>query len=127
MNRMIDKLIHHVVNSTDSFRELFALYFGIVAAAALVFSYAEDKSFGDSLWWSFVTAMTVGYGDFAPVTLIGRAVAVVLMHIVPLFVIPLVVVRLLRTVVRDENEFSHLEQETMKADIAAIRKALKIE
>lgn len=36
-------------------------------------------SFGDSLWWSFVTATTVGYGDISPVTGIGRLIALVLM------------------------------------------------
>jgi hypothetical protein len=49
------------------------------------------------------------------------------MHLVPLFVIPLVIVRLLRTLVEDEHEFTHVEQERIKSDLAAIKKALKIE
>lgn len=36
-------------------------------------------SFGDSLWWSFVTASTVGFVDMAPETGAGRLIAVVLM------------------------------------------------
>lgn len=33
-------------------------------------------NFGDALWWACVTITSVGYGDIAPVTLIGRFVAV---------------------------------------------------
>jgi voltage-gated potassium channel len=36
-------------------------------------------NYGDALWWSVVTITSVGYGDQYPVTLAGRAVAVVLM------------------------------------------------
>lgn len=34
---------------------------------------------GDAIWWGFTTISTVGYGDFAPVTLAGRTIAVGLM------------------------------------------------
>jgi voltage-gated potassium channel len=34
---------------------------------------------GDALWWSFVTITTVGYGDFFPVTPLGRVTGVAVM------------------------------------------------
>ncbi|MFI8593311.1 potassium channel family protein [Microbacterium sp. NPDC078428] len=40
---------------------------------------ANITSFGDALWWAFVTITTVGYGDYTPVTVPGRLVAVGLM------------------------------------------------
>ena len=55
------------------FGSLFTLIFEINAPGANI------KSFGDSTWWAFVTVTTVGYGDFTPVTVGGRVVAVLIM------------------------------------------------
>ncbi|MEV0323979.1 potassium channel family protein [Streptomyces sp. NPDC050658] len=40
---------------------------------------ATIRTFGDSVWWTCTTLSTVGYGDLAPVTGLGRFVAVGLM------------------------------------------------
>jgi voltage-gated potassium channel len=37
------------------------------------------KNFGDAIWWSLTTITTVGYGDFVPLTFLGRLVAALLM------------------------------------------------
>jgi voltage-gated potassium channel len=58
---------------------------GLVIIAATVVASVEGgegasiQSFADALWWAVVTITTVGYGDMVPITLVGRAVAFILM------------------------------------------------
>ncbi|MEU3254963.1 potassium channel family protein [Streptomyces sp. NPDC006997] len=40
---------------------------------------ATMRTFGDAVWWTCSTLSTVGYGDVAPVTPVGRLIAVALM------------------------------------------------
>lgn len=40
---------------------------------------ANITTFGDAVWWAFCTITTVGYGDYTPVTVQGRVLAVLLM------------------------------------------------
>jgi len=39
------------------------------------------KSGADAIWWTIVTMTTVGYGDYYPVTIGGRVVAIILMTV----------------------------------------------
>lgn len=57
----------------------------VLTASSLVILQVESRSDGsiqtggDALWWALVTITTVGYGDFYPVTTLGRLVAAFVM------------------------------------------------
>ena len=113
------------IRATDTFKELIVWYLGLVLLGALLFSLFESKPYADSLWWAFVTALTVGYGDMYPLTLGGRIVGLVLMHSVVFIVAPLIIARLLSSIFVDANKFTNEEQEQIKKDIAEIKAMLQ--
>jgi voltage-gated potassium channel len=52
---------------------------GAIVTSAVLMTYFERMKFTDALWWAFVTATTVGYGDLSPATGMGRIIASLLM------------------------------------------------
>ena len=121
------KLRSILSRATDSFAEIIVYYLIILSLSGFLFAYFEDKPLFESFWWACVTGLTIGYGDMYPITVGGKIVAIILMHAVPLVIIPLIVTHLLTSVIEDKNQFSHDEQEDLKKDIREIKKALGLE
>ncbi|MGF7436931.1 potassium channel family protein [Lentilactobacillus senioris] len=72
------KKLHNFLYDTG-FIYLFSISLVILISASLLFSLFEHRSLDQSLWWSVVTATTVGYGDVTPKSEGGKVVAAVLM------------------------------------------------
>lgn len=67
--------------NTNGFKYVLVVCACAILVATVAMTRIEGMSFSDALWWSFVTATTVGYGDLSPVSGAGRIVAAGLMII----------------------------------------------
>lgn len=72
-------------------KRLFALLGGLLILQILFIWGAEDLTLAESAWMTMTTLVTVGYGDFAPATALGRLSTVVLMFISAITLMTLIV------------------------------------
>ena len=73
------KILFKIVVNTFALEVLFGLVAIMIASALVLMSVEEAMTnFGDALWYCFATVTTIGFGDFAAVTIIGRLITVLI-------------------------------------------------
>lgn len=75
--RFLDKIKSFI--DTNGFKYMLLITAFFIGVGGVLIHYAEGMSISDGLWWAFVTATTVGYGDISPASPTGRLVAMALM------------------------------------------------
>jgi voltage-gated potassium channel len=68
--------LHYFDQALWKIRNIIFGLFALLVVDAAVIAYFEKMPFADALYFTFVTGLTIGYGDIAPVTLMGRVVAI---------------------------------------------------
>ncbi len=79
-------LVHLIFYHKLNYVILVALSFTIVIGVLVTqieqsAKFSNITNYHDGIWWAFATVASVGYGDYVPVTYMGRTLAVVLMFV----------------------------------------------
>ena len=92
----------------------------MIVASALIFSTFEESipSFGDGLWYAFAVVTTIGFGDYAATTVLGRVVTVLLgiYGLIVVAVITSIIVNFYNETAgkRDSQELKEINKENKK-------------
>ncbi len=78
---MVTQFLRRFYFRLPIFIRLFSTVLVVMISFGICMHHIEPKQFPtyfDGIWWAFVTASTVGYGDLIPETLYGKILAIVL-------------------------------------------------
>ena len=75
---MLARFSHHFLRIIWHLSALYLMLLALIMACAVLIAATEKMSFGEAVYFSFITGLTVGYGDMVPGTAIGRVISVVL-------------------------------------------------
>ena len=114
------QVLGKVILKTFALEVLLGLLVLVVAASLILMMIEEPQitSFGDGLWYCFAVVTTIGFGDIAAQTLIGRIVTVVLglYGLIVVALITSIIVNFYNETVgkKDSKEMSEISQEEKK-------------
>jgi len=75
-SREVSKLARFLDYFFEMNWQLRTIYLAFLLVGAAVIAGVENMPLGEAIYFSFITGLTVGYGDIAPITAIGRIVSV---------------------------------------------------
>ena len=70
--------VRHFISYFWTVRHVMLSLLVLVILDAIVIALVEGISIGNSMYLSFITAFTIGYGDITPITIIGRVLAILI-------------------------------------------------
>ena len=118
------KTLVEIIRKTYTIEILYGLV-TLIFATSIMFLLIEDgfNNYGDALWYCFAVVTTIGFGDFAATTVIGRILTVIL------GIYGIIVVALITSIIVNfYNETAHLNKEgdeEIKKEVQELDKSRK--
>ena len=75
---MFRKFTSHFFQTSWHVRSVIFAQIMLIVINATIIAFAEKMSFGDALYFSFVTGLTIGYGEIVVKTFLARVVAILI-------------------------------------------------
>jgi voltage-gated potassium channel len=112
------------VKVANSPRLLLLTFLALMITSSIIYGVAEDASFADSVYWSVVTATTLGYGDFSPHSQPGKVLTSALICLTVFLFIPTITANLASKLIVNRDAFTHEEQEEIKETLRRLEEHL---
>ena len=68
----VRRLLHYALHT----REVIGTLLLLVALGGVAISWLERLTLSDGIYFAFITALSIGYGDISPQTMIGKVLSV---------------------------------------------------
>jgi len=107
--KMLIRFSYHFLGIIGRLKSVLLFLITLVVISAAVISHVEDLPFGEALYFSFITGLTIGYGDIVVKTPFARLVAV-LLGLIGMITSGIMVAASIRAVERSLEELGLLKQ-----------------
>lgn len=104
------------IRYTSYVREILGTLFLILLIGSVLIWHYEDISFVDAIYFTFITGLSVGYGDITPETTMGKMVSVCI-GIIGVFIVGLSVAIGARALSDTAKRHHELHQEVAESEI----------
>jgi len=104
---------------------LLTVFVVTMLTASVLYMISESTSFLDAVYWSLVTATTLGYGDFSPHSTFGKILTSCLITFTVFVMLPTITANVAAWLIVNRDAFTHDEQEQIKDDLREVLALLK--